>query len=58
MRAREFGREPETHEFAADDGFRLHGWKLTWFCPVDKLHLLSGFNPGWAQRDSVVRRAA
>jgi hypothetical protein len=36
----------------------LHGWKLTWFCPVDKLHLLSGFNPGWAQRDSVVRRAA
>src|SRR5437899_1737989 len=36
MRPREFRREPETHELATDNCFRLHGLKLTWLCRSDK----------------------
>src|ERR1035438_4141543 len=36
MRPREFRREPETHQLAADNCFRLHDEKLTWFRESDK----------------------
>jgi hypothetical protein len=56
---REFGRELETHELAADGCFRLHGWKLTWFYPPDKPHLIfqSGFNCGKKINDSSPRKS-